>query len=275
MLISDVTLRDGMHFWNHNTNLDFIASYAKFAEQSGIDVLEVANGWGYNSRKSPLNINELDMIKTARKHLKKTKLSIHLNPDFCTLEDFNKVEKYVDIVRISTTPNDVEKMKQFRCIDKELWACIMFSSSVSLRELELAILKIKEMNFETCVLFDSAGTYRPEDVKTRVDMVKSHKLRVGFHGHNNLQLAVINSMTPGIDIVDVTMNGIGSGAGNVPAEIFVNLVDCNVDTDLVFKMSEEINMFPTRTIQNIKNAVNNIAPLFTVVDTSGQNQVDI
>src|SRR5690606_19642802 len=48
--------------------------------------------------------------------------------------------------------------------------------------------------------------------------------RFGFHAHNNLELAHINTLTAieyGASIVDATITGIGRGAGNLKTELLL------------------------------------------------------
>jgi 4-hydroxy 2-oxovalerate aldolase len=72
---------------------------------------------------------------------------------------------------------------------------------------------------------DSAGAYFPDDVRERIDtLVNGLSIPVGFHGHNNLGMAVINSVTAvnaGATIIDGTIRGFGAGAGNTQLEVLV------------------------------------------------------
>ena len=46
--------------------------------------------------------------------------------------------------------------------------------------------------------------------------------KLGFHGHNNLNLALSNSIAAiksGVDIIDSTLGGLGRGAGNLRTEV--------------------------------------------------------
>ena len=84
---------------------------------------------------------------------------------------------------------------------------------------------------------DSAGAYTSEDVRVRIStLVDGLEMEVGFHAHNNLGLAVANSLVAiesGATIVDVTARGFGPGAGNTPLELVAaNLHAGNVTTNL-------------------------------------------
>ena len=49
-------------------------------------------------------------------------------------------------------------------------------------------------------------------------------MQIGFHGHNNLDLAVANSLRAielGAAIVDTSLQGFGRSAGNTPTEVFL------------------------------------------------------
>jgi 4-hydroxy-2-oxovalerate aldolase len=70
---------------------------------------------------------------------------------------------------------------------------------------------------------DSAGAMLPGDVKARIDALVNHTgIRIGFHAHNNLSMAVANTIAAldcGASIVDGTLKGFGAGAGNCQIEV--------------------------------------------------------
>src|SRR5690606_13369099 len=67
------------------------------------------------------------------------------------------------------------------------------------------------------------------DFKRRVAAVKAAvDIQVGVHAHNNLSLAVANSLgalAEGADQVDGCTTGLGAGAGNCPTEVLVAACD--------------------------------------------------
>ena len=261
MIISDVTLRDGMHFLNHKTTEEFIDEYSKFAELVGIDVLEFGNGFSFGA-ESPvkLNIDEMKMIRIIKSNLKNTKLSIHVNPDLTSLDTVKNIEELIDIIRIACVPDDVEKVEKFvKTLKCETWISLMYTSSVKISILVDACEKLKSYGVHTIIIFDSAGTYVPNDVHDIVQSIKG--VRLGFHGHNNLQLAVANSLVPGFEIIDASMKGMGAGAGNAPLEIIVNLCENNTDRDKIIEYSENFTYCPQRKSIHIINALKNKSPL--------------
>lgn len=261
VIISDVTLRDGMHLLNHETSMKFIDEYSKFANSAKIDVLEFGNGFSIGAtHPKKMNIDEVEAIKLIKSNLTFTRLSVHYNPHLTPISYLMKIKYYVDIIRIACVPSEIEDMKKYidAFSDKEIWLSIMYSSSVSYEEL---VEKCNSVNVDTVVIFDSAGTYVPTDkiIQNIKDDI-SHK-RVGFHGHNNLQLAVANSLIGKFDIVDVSMKGIGAGAGNTPLEIFVNLCKNNSNNETIIEYAENFPYNVTRSVTHVINALKNISPL--------------
>jgi len=86
---------------------------------------------------------------------------------------------------------------------------------------------------------DSAGAMLPDDARARVGMLKEHlAVEVGFHAHNNLGLAIGNTLAAvqeGATVVDGTLCSLGAGAGNAPTEVLVAVLDrlgCKTGVDL-------------------------------------------
>jgi 4-hydroxy 2-oxovalerate aldolase len=85
--------------------------------------------------------------------------------------------------------------------------------------------KMELYGAEGVVFMDSSGHYLPEDVKERIALLVSElSIMVGFHGHNNLGLAVANSVAAanaGASLLDATARGFGAGAGNTQLEVLI------------------------------------------------------
>lgn len=79
------------------------------------------------------------------------------------------------------------------------------------------------------VFMDSAGYYLPVDVRHRVaTLVEGLSIAVGFHAHNNLGLAIANSVTAaeaGAVLLDGCARGFGAGAGNAQLEVLIAVLE--------------------------------------------------
>jgi 4-hydroxy 2-oxovalerate aldolase len=59
-------------------------------------------------------------------------------------------------------------------------------------------------------------------------MTKALDIPVGFHAHNNLGMAIANSLVAiesGATYIDVTCRGLGAGAGNCQSEVLMAILD--------------------------------------------------
>src|SRR5690606_15324869 len=81
-----------------------------------------------------------------------------------------------------------------------------------------------------------------------MNIVKSKtNVPLGFHGHNNLELGLINTLTAienGVDIVDATITGMGRGAGNLKTELLLTALNANKNLPVDFNaLSEVVDRF--------------------------------
>jgi 4-hydroxy-2-oxovalerate aldolase len=94
---------------------------------------------------------------------------------------------------------------------------------------------------------DSAGGMMPDEAERYIRAVQDTcDVDVGFHGHDNLGLAVANSLRAaelGAVIVDTSMQGMGRSAGNTPTEIFLLVlqrygIDLGIDALAVMDIAD-------------------------------------
>jgi 4-hydroxy 2-oxovalerate aldolase len=171
------------------------------------------------------------MLMAARKILKKTKLSVHIIPGLATIKDIDQaISIGVDIFRVASHCTEVTLTKShieyLYNKDKYVIGVLMMSALCSSEKLFEEASKMKSYGASAIVFMDSTGSFLPEDVYTRVKRLVSLNVPIGFHGHNNMHLAVANSLAAidaGAAIIDVTMKGFGAGAGNTPLEIMETL----------------------------------------------------
>nr|WP_315401865.1 4-hydroxy-2-oxovalerate aldolase [uncultured Duganella sp.] len=238
ILISDPTLRDGNHAVRHQLSRESFVAYCQAAEAAGVPIVEVGHGNGLGASSllvGECRLTDEDILAISRQHLKRSKLGIHVIPGFCTIKkDLSRaVELGVDLFRIAShcTEADItdRHIAYARKQGKEAWGILMMSHMASAATLLEEAKKMESYGAEAIVIMDSAGAYFPDDVKERIStLVDGLNIPVGFHGHNNLGMAVINSVTAvnaGATIIDGTIRGFGAGAGNTQLEVLVAVFD--------------------------------------------------
>src|SRR5699024_715597 len=77
-------------------------------------------------------------------------------------------------------------------------------------------------------LVDSYGGSFPHEVKRVAEQLKPRlDCQLGFHGHNNLETALTNTLAAlkaGVEYVDGTILGMGRGAGNLKTELLLTVL---------------------------------------------------
>lgn len=238
ILINDSTLRDGSHAVSHQLNPHNISVYAAAAEAAGIPVVEIGHGNGLGASSLQLGeslISDMGMIKSARSQLVNSKLGIFVIPGFATInKDLSMaIDAGVDVVRVAAhcTEADITErhISYARQKGKEVYGVLMMSHMASKETLIEEAHKMELYGAEGVILMDSAGAYLPNDVHEKVSaLVSNLTIPVGFHAHNNLGMAIANSVTAvkaGATILDGTVRGFGAGAGNAQLEVLVAVLD--------------------------------------------------
>lgn len=281
--ISDPTLRDGNHAVGHQLSAENIASYCKAADAAGIAIVEVGHGNGLGA--SSLQLGEAKTsdhlaLTTARANLNQSKLGIHVIPGFATIErDLKQALSIgVDVVRVASHCSEADICERHisfsRSEGAEVWGCLMMSHMISPTMLLEQARKMESYGAEGVVFMDSSGHFMPEDVRIRVDtLVNGLGIAVGFHGHNNLGLAIANSVAAadaGATLLDACARGFGAGAGNTQLEVLVAVLDrLNYNTGIdLYKMldaadlAEKLLMKEMPTIKSV-SVVSGLAGVFS------------
>ena len=249
IIITDSSLRDGNHAVKHTINLDSIERYCKFADEAGIPIVEVGHGNGLGASslligQSPFTDEQ--MLTTARKNLKKSKLGIHIIPGIATVKkDIEKaIDIGVDVFRVAThcteatlSKSHIEYLKKQ---DKEVLGVLMMSALEDVKTLIDNAKIMQDYGADAIIIMDSTGTYLPSDVKERMEgLGNSLNIDFGFHAHDNLGLATSNSLIAtqyGAKYIDACIRGFGAGAGNAHLEMLIPVLEkSGFDIDIDFR----------------------------------------
>ena len=258
--IFDATLRDGSHAINHQLTKEQIRDYCLAIDEAGMDAVIVGHGNGLGASSLQVGLSLLtdhEMLSTARKYLKRTKLGAFMIPGFGTIKDqlIPAIEDGVDIFKIGchcteadTTKAHIEYLARNK---KEVYGILMMYHMASAEKILEESRKMESYGAKGVILMDSAGASTIEMVKRTVALLcENLEIRVGFHSHNNLGIAVANmyvAIKEGASIADGTLAGFGAGAGNCQLEALIALLQkCDIRTNAnLYKMLDCVdNVMP-------------------------------
>jgi len=248
IIIHDPTLRDGNHAVRHQLTADNFRKYCIAAEAAGVPVVEVGHGNGLGASSMLVGeslITDDEILKISRENLKTSKLSMHVIPGFATIKrDLIKaIDLGVDIFRVGAHVTEADicqrHIEYVRKSNKTAFGVLMMSHMASINTLVSEARKMQSYGAEALMIMDSSGHYFPEDVTDRITaLVNGLDIPVGFHGHNNLGMAVSNSVAAvraGASILDGTVRGFGAGAGNTQLEVLVAVLHrLEYTTELIY-----------------------------------------
>lgn len=244
----DATLRDGSHANAHQITTDCISRYCESIDEAGLYTVVVGhgNGLGASSLQVGLSLHsEAEMLAAAKPYLKKTRLGVYLIPGFGTIHDHiaPAIDQGVQLVKVGCHCTEADVTKQHieyvRAHGVEAYGVLMMSHMADPDRLLLEAKKMESYGALGVILMDSAGALLPKQVAERVKRIASEcGILVGFHAHNNMSLAVANTLAAieaGATIVDATLRGFGAGAGNCQLEVLAGILQkMNVETGLNF-----------------------------------------
>ena len=134
------------------------------------------------------------------------------------------------MIRVACYVHQVDKAIALAevCMDKGYEVCInlMAVSKVNEMDLDEALQDISKCKVPIVYIVDSFGSMYSQNIQHLVQKYRKALpgKTLGIHAHNNMQLAMSNTITAIIEncnMLDATLLGMGRGAGNCPVEILI------------------------------------------------------
>jgi 4-hydroxy 2-oxovalerate aldolase len=235
--LTDTTLRDGSHAMRHQFTREQVRAVARALDAAGVPVLEVTHGDGLAGSSIQYGFsltNEMELIEEARNAVSKTRIAALLLPGIGTRQELREAsERGIQVVRIATQCSEADISQQHFGLAKEMGleavGFLMMAHMLPPESLAEQALLMESYGADCVYIVDSAGALLPDGAAARVRALKNAlHIQVGFHAHNNLGLAIGNTLAAiaaGADQIDGTLRGLGAGAGNAATELIAAALD--------------------------------------------------
>lgn len=249
VLITEVALRDGSHAIRHQYTVEQVTNIVKALDEANVPYIEVAHGDGLGGSSIQYGFSltdELKLIEAAVSTAKQAKIAVLLLPGIGTMPDLKEaVNLGAKMARVATHVTEADVAQQHIALSKELGletvGFLMMSHMAPVDKLVEQAKLMESYGADTVYVVDSAGAMLPYEVRAKIRALKdSLSVNVGFHAHNNLSLAMANTLVAieeGATRIDGSIRCLGAGAGNTQTEVLVAVLDkLNIKTGIdVFK----------------------------------------
>ena len=232
----ECTLRDGSYSVDFQFTEKDTAIILSSLQNIGFEYIEIGHGLGLHASDTSSRAAETDetYLRVAQEILDRAKFGMFFIPGIGRVEDLELAHRYeMDFVRIGTNVTEIERSKEFVKYAKDLgftvFSNLMKTYALSPSKVAENARLAEEYGADVVVIVDSAGGMLPGDVGRYISAFKEGEVgtEIGFHGHNNLALAVANSieaMMNGASFIDTTLGGIGRSSGNAATETILSIL---------------------------------------------------
>jgi 4-hydroxy 2-oxovalerate aldolase len=232
--ILDCTFRDGGYYTDWDFSEEIFSTYISSMVELPVEYIEV----GYRNLPVEKYMGEyfytpiyiLDKIRKLGYH---KKISLMLDIKNVDMNDLNQLldpcRGKAELIRMAVAPQDFQKAlkisKEIKNKGFKIGLNLMYVSKWVNDNDFISGFKTAEGVVDYLYLVDSYGSIMPEDLARVITKIKSIiNIPLGFHGHNNIELAFVNSLVAiknGCSFIDATVTGMGRGAGNLKTELLL------------------------------------------------------
>jgi 4-hydroxy-2-oxovalerate aldolase len=301
--ILETTIRDGSYEVGFQFTLQDVAELAGLLDEAGFSFIEIGHGNGLAGDVfgETAAASDEEYMETARRAVVRAKLG--------ALMGFNKRSEEqllgsvraaaragLDYLRCGFVPKSSESPIILKCIAlaRELGltvsANLMRTYCAPPEEISERCQRLLGRGVDWIYVVDSAGGMTPKEVQAYVRAIRDAGASVvGFHGHNNIQSALANSLAAieaGATMIDTSLQGLGRTTGNTQTEVLLTFlqlrhgVEQEVNRDLVYRLARryvqplvEPGLDPTHVLAGVLNVHSSSLP--QIQDYAGRFGLDV
>ncbi len=239
--VFDCTIRDGGLVNNFHFKDEFVKGVYETCLAAGVDYMEI----GKNNSPTLMSEEEFGAWNFCKEEdIRKIVGDNDTNMKIAVMSDIGrtvnsellpKSESVIDMIRIATyihqIPAAIELIEEAHAKGYETTVNIMAIAKSFDDELDEVLEALSRTNVNVIYIADTFGSFYPEQInkltQKYVEVARATGKQVGIHAHNNIQLAYANTieaMMYGTSYLDVTVSGLGRGAGNCPMELLIGFL---------------------------------------------------
>lgn len=243
----DATLRDGGQglddLYNNHFSDKFYSEENKhriidLLSHSNVDLIELGAMGPSVDDKSKFaiyqNVEELSKYLPVDRDPNKMYVGLYIGPDtdIDKIPDWNPslVQNIRVILRYSELRKSLDYCTALAKKGYTMFVQPMLTMRYTKDDLDLVFGMTNDMGAYACYFVDSYGYMQPQDINRlfrAFDKSLNKDVKIGFHAHNNMNLAYsnvisfLNSDTDRELLIDSCATGMGQGAGNLQTELIV------------------------------------------------------
>ncbi len=258
--ILDCTLRDGGYINDWRFGKKTIVSILEKLEKANIDIIECGFLTRMVKDEACSLFNDIAQIEEVLPRQERTAMYVamiaigekELHPSELAPFDGKSLEG----IRLTFHKGEIDQAIEWaRIIQEKGYKVFMQPVGTGFytdMELLRLVEKMNQLQPYAFYIVDTLGSMYRNEVSHRFYLIDENmrpEIHLGFHGHNNLQLAFSNAQILGkiqtkrTLILDSSVNGMGRGAGNLPTELITQYINKNIasryDVTMVMDIYDE------------------------------------
>lgn len=240
--VVDATIRDGGLVNDFRFTDEFVRNLYRANIKAGVDYME----FGYKASKDIFPEEDFGPWKFCREEdIRRIVGDNDSDMKIAVMADVGRTdykrdiidrsESVIDLIRIATyintIPAAIEMVEYCHSLGYETTVNIMAISSNNDSDIDEALELIGQSHVDGIYIVDSYGAIYPEQMRKLADKylaaAQKYDKFIGIHAHNNQQLAFANTieaLSRGVSFLDVTVSGMGRGAGNCASEMLLGFL---------------------------------------------------
>lgn len=257
--VLDCTIRDGGLINNYQFKDEFVKGVYAAACDAAVDIIELGKKLVVSDeytrekygRWNFCDDDDLRMIIDSHESAYRPLVAVMFDVGRVDIDGLEHADQSpIDMIRTACYVADIDKGIDLAKRSKDLGYLttinIMACSAAIETDLIEALEQVNEVDeVDYLYLVDSYGAFYSEQVTGYLKLYKKYapNKELGFHAHNNQQLAFSNTqqaIIDGVNLLDATINGIGRGAGNCNLELLLHfLKNPKFDIRPIYKVIQE------------------------------------